>query len=156
MPGAPLSARICPIAGALLLTLLAPVACSSEETPTAAEAGQTLRTHILQLLKERNAQNVTITDPGGKDIPCGDGKAKQTFAATAGDADLRTEPQIVKDALVGALNRVAAYRIVSDGFGDEPVEARNEATHTDLFLDAPARGRIRVAGRTDCLAEPEG
>ena len=97
MPGAPLSVRLRPITAALLLTLL--TACTSEDSPTAAQAGQTLKKHVLQLLKERNAQNVTITDPGGKNIPCGDGKAKQTFAATGLDLPQRESPALV-DSLI--------------------------------------------------------
>ncbi|GAA4202337.1 hypothetical protein GCM10023074_37020 [Microbispora amethystogenes] len=150
MPGAPLSARICPIAGALLLTLLAPVACSSEETPTAAEAGQTLRTHILQLLKERNAQDVTITDPGGKDIPCGDGRAKQTFAATGEDLPTRGSDALT-DALLGALKRVAPYGLVTSGRPGEPMRVRNSASHTSLTLASSESGQYVVRGETECL-----
>src|SRR5262245_61105683 len=105
------------VANALVLT-----GCDSDEGPTAAQAGQTLKNHILQLLKERNAQDVTVTDPGGRNIPCGDGKAKQTFAVVAADADARTRPQIIKDGFISALGHVGNYRIVSDGFDDKPIE----------------------------------
>lgn len=57
----------------LLATALTLAACGERE-PTAVEAGATLKAHILKLLKEVNTQNIQITDPGGKDIPCGDGQ----------------------------------------------------------------------------------
>ncbi|WP_327046679.1 hypothetical protein OG320_01900 [Microbispora sp. NBC_01189] len=151
MLGAPLSARIRPIAGVLLLALLAPVACSSEESPTAAEAGQTLKAHILQLLKERNAQNVTITDPGGKDIPCGDGKAKQTFAATGKDLSHTTSPENIRAALVGAVDRVAAYEVINAGPLSSPVHVIDRRTRTELVLDATGSGVYAVSGKTTCL-----
>ncbi|MGI5156161.1 hypothetical protein [Microbispora sp. CA-102843] len=150
MPGAPLSVRLRPIAAALLLALLTSTACTTENSPTAAQAGQTLKKHILQLLEERNAQNVTITDPGGKNIPCGDGKAKQTFAATGQDLPQRG-PAALVDSLVGALKRVAPYDITAVGDPGEPVRVRNNAAHTLLTLASPRNGQYLVSGETECL-----
>ncbi|MEV7803494.1 hypothetical protein AB0O28_11160 [Microbispora sp. NPDC088329] len=150
MPGAPLSVRLRPIAVAILLMLLAPTACTSKDSPTAAQAGQTLKNHVLQLLKERNAQNVTVTDPGGKNIPCGDGKAKQTFAATGQDLPQRKPPALV-DSLLGALKRVAPYDITTVGDPGEPVRVRNDAAHTLLTLASPRDGQYSVNGETECL-----
>ncbi|WP_143737147.1 hypothetical protein [Microbispora sp. GKU 823] len=150
MPGAPLSVRLRPIAAALLLALLTSTACTTEDSPTAAQAGQILKKHILQLLKERNAQNVTVTDPGGKNIPCGDGKAKQTFAATGQDLPQR-KPSALVDSLLGALKRVAPYDITSVGDPGEPVHVRDDAAHTLLTLAAPSSGQYLVSGETECL-----
>ncbi|MEW9530363.1 hypothetical protein [Microbispora sp. NPDC049125] len=125
-------------------------ACTSDDTPTASEAGRTLKNHILQLLKERNAQNVTITDPGGKNIPCGDGHAKQTFAARGDDLPER-QPAALVDALVGALKRVAPYRVVSAGESGQPVRVEDKQAHTVLVLSAPLKGMYQVSGETQCL-----
>ncbi|GLX03644.1 hypothetical protein [Microbispora sp. NBRC 16548] len=151
MPGAPFSVRLRPIAAALLLALLTSTACTSEDSPTAAQAGQTLKKHVLQLLKERNAQNVTITDPGGKNIPCGDGKAKQTFAATGEDIAPRTSPENIRAALLGAVERVATYKVVDAGSLSKPVHVVNDSTRTQLVLDAPGNGIYAVSGETRCL-----
>lgn len=151
MPGAPLSVRLRPITAALLLALLTATACTSEETPTAAEAGQTLKKHILQLLEERNAQNVTITDPGGKNIPCGDGEAKQTFAAKGEDLAHGTSPENIRAALLGAVERVAAYKAVDVGSLSDPVHVVNDSTRTELVLDASGTGLYAVSGETKCL-----
>ncbi|MBB4702839.1 hypothetical protein [Sphaerisporangium siamense] len=135
-----------------LLVPLALTACTSDEGPTAAQAGQTLKNHILQLLKERNAQNVTITEPGGRNIPCADGRAKQIFAATGTDVAKTTTPDNVRSALLGALNRVAPYNVVDAGPLSAPIHVQNDATKTKLLLDSPAVGVYAVSGETDCLA----
>ncbi|XVQ83347.1 hypothetical protein ACQP2K_31590 [Microbispora siamensis] len=150
MPGAPLSVRLRPIAAALLLALLTSTACTTEDSPTAAQAGQTLKKHILQLLKERNAQNITITDPGGKNIPCGAGKAKQTFAATGTDLWPGTEPAALNDMLLGALKRVGDYQIVVEA--ESPVRVTSRSTRTILRLNSREKGRYLVQGETECLS----
>ena len=152
MSGLPNSVRLRRTVAALaVLAPLVLAGCTSDKGPTAAEAGQTLKSHILQLIKERNAKNVTIIDPGGRNISCADGKFKQTFAVTAADADANSRPQIIKDALISALGNVAPYEIVSDKFDDSPIEVQNAHAATVLFLGSSANGRIEVQGQTQCL-----
>lgn len=137
--------------GAALLTTLTVSGCTSDDGPTAAQAGQTLKTHILQLLKERNADSITVTDPGGKNIPCGEGKAKQTFAATGNDTARKTSPENMRSALLGALDRVAIYKIVNAGPLSNAVHVVNDTTRTQLLLDSPTSGVYQVSGETMCL-----
>ncbi|WP_169949504.1 hypothetical protein [Microbispora sp. H11081] len=151
MPGAPFSVRLRPIAAVLLLGLVTSTACTSDDSPTAAQAGQTLKKHVLQLLKERNAQNVSITDPGGRNIPCGDGKAKQTFAAVGEDNWPGTEPAALNDMLVGALKRVGDYEISETSGAQSPVVVINRSTHTILRLSSSEKGLYQVQGETQCL-----
>ncbi|MER7134267.1 hypothetical protein, partial [Streptosporangium saharense] len=66
--------------------MLLTVTGCGESGPTAAEAGETLKTHITELMKQRHALDVQITDSGGRDVPCGEGKAKRTFAAIGKDS----------------------------------------------------------------------
>ncbi|MEU6414961.1 hypothetical protein [Microbispora sp. NPDC046933] len=153
MPGAPLSVRLRPITAALLLALLTSTACTTENSPTAAQAGQTLKKHVLQLLEERNAQNVTITDPGGKNIPCGDGKAKQTFAATGVDLPER-RPETLRSMLLGTVEHLAEYKVVKVETMEQPVRVADETARTVLILDSPRNGRYAVSGETECL-QPE-
>ncbi|GAB3901378.1 hypothetical protein GCM10027612_64660 [Microbispora bryophytorum subsp. camponoti] len=103
-------------------------------------------------MKERNAQNVSITDPGGKNIPCGDGKAKQTFAAIGEDLWPGTEPDALNDMLLGALGRVGAYRISGTPDAQTPVEVVNRSTRTILRLSSREKGRYQVQGETECLS----
>lgn len=139
------------VAPLVLITPLILTACGNSD-PTPTQAGQTLKNHILLLLKERNAQNVMILDPGGKDIPCPDGQSKQTFAATGADTAQDTSPSNMRSALLGALGRVASYKVVDVGSMTNPIKVVNDSTRTRLVLDSPASGMYKISGETDCLA----
>ncbi|MFB9718742.1 hypothetical protein [Planobispora longispora] len=130
------------------MTTLAVTACGERE-PTAAEAGATLKTHILQLLDEVSAQNVQVTDPGGKDIPCADGKAKRTFAATGLDIAGQTNPRMLNTQMLGALSGFADYKMT--GPGDEKFSVTSEAMKTLLHMDSSTDGQYIVRGETECL-----
>lgn len=132
-----------------LLALLA-VACGERE-PTVAEAAASLQTHVLRLLKERGALNVQVADPGGKDIPCGEGKAKRTFAATGEGAEPEMDPGSMNDLLVGALGRTADHKYHFADPTAKPFRLVNEVTRTVLVLDS-VTGRYVVKGETECLS----
>ncbi|GLW98056.1 hypothetical protein [Microtetraspora sp. NBRC 16547] len=136
--------------GSLSLLALLVVACGERE-PTVAEAAASLQTHVLRLLKERGALNVRITDPGGKNISCGEGKAKRTFAATGEDADPRLDPGSANDALVGALGRAADHKYHLADPMERPYRLANKVTRTFLVLDS-VTGRYVVRGETECLS----
>ncbi|MET8156985.1 hypothetical protein ABZT47_11465 [Sphaerisporangium sp. NPDC005289] len=138
-------------AAVALLTPLVLTACTIDKGPTVAQAGQTLKGHILQLLQERHARDVTITDPGGKNVPCGHGRAKQTFAVRATDIDARSKSQLVKDGLVATLKRVAPYEIASDDFDSKPIRLENQDAATVLYVGSPLDGQIDLRGETHCL-----
>ncbi|MGV9775475.1 hypothetical protein [Streptosporangium sp. NPDC003464] len=148
----PRSARSFPVrlGVTLLATALALAACGESE-PTAAGAGATLKTHILKLLKEVNAQNIQITDPGGKDIPCGDGRFKRTFAATGQGRPPYSQPIHMKDEMRGALSRVAHYTGLGAPNLSEPAKIADRSARTLLVLDASATGEYLVSGETECL-----
>jgi hypothetical protein len=158
MPGLPKTTGL--RHGILVLTLasLALTGCADESPapvpaesgPTAAQAGRTLKQHILQLLKERNAQHVTITDPGGKNIPCADGKAKQTFAATGEDLPER-RPETLRSMLLGSVGHVAPYKVSHLDTMDTPIRVVDSGSKTMLVLDSSASGVYVVSGETECL-----
>ncbi len=135
---------------ALLAILTLTTACSSGE-PTAAEAGQTLKTQILDVLKRRNADDVTITDPGGRNISCGEGKAKQTFAATGKDLPDR-RPDTLRAMLLGTLDHIAHYKITNPEAVNQPIRVVNSELKTIIVLDSPANGVYSISGETECLA----
>ncbi|WP_157546103.1 hypothetical protein [Microtetraspora fusca] len=131
------------------MTLLAVSGCG-DKGPTAAQAGETLKRHITELMKEAHVLDVQITDPGGRDIPCGEGKAKRTFAATARDAAPDREPGTLNDILNGALTRVAPYRIAED-HGGVSFSVTSEEYRTVLFLESSVKGQYKIRGETECL-----
>ncbi len=128
--------------------LLAVSGCG-DRGPTAAQAGETLKRHITELMKEGHVLDVKITDPGGRDIHCGEGKAKRTFAATARDATPESEPDGLNTFLVGVLARVAPYRIVEDR-GPAPIRLASKEYGTVLILESSV-GQYKVRGETECL-----
>ncbi|MFF0308161.1 hypothetical protein ACFYSC_12070 [Streptosporangium sp. NPDC004379] len=132
------------------MTVLVTVSGCGESGPTAAEAGETLKNHITELMKERHALDVKITDSGGRDIPCGEEKAKRTFAAIGRDPVERTGSDMLNDLLLGALSRVASYRIVED-HGDAPIRLANDKYKTMIILESPGSGQYGVRGETECL-----
>ncbi|WP_189239004.1 hypothetical protein [Planomonospora parontospora] len=131
------------------MTLLAVSGCAEKE-PTAAEAGETLKLHITELMKQRHALDVKITDPGERDIPCGEGRAKRTFAATGKDSAPQRKPDGLNDLLLGALSRVAPYEIIED-HGNGPIKLANNEYNTVIILDSPADGQYGARGETECL-----
>ncbi|GGS87770.1 hypothetical protein GCM10010156_52870 [Planobispora rosea] len=147
MPGSIRSLAV-RLGATLLVAALAMAGCSEGE-PTAVEAGETLKTHILKLLDEVSAQNAQVTDPGGKDIPCGDGKARRTFAATAPDSSPERAPNVLNNIMISALDRVAEYKI-TDGSGTS-VRMTNNPAKTIILLESTANGRYSVRGETQCL-----
>ncbi|MET9064031.1 hypothetical protein [Streptosporangium sandarakinum] len=132
-----------------VMVLVAVSGCG-ESGPTAAEAGETLKNHITELMEERHALDVRITDSGGRDISCGEGKAKRTFAATGRDPASQRKGDSLNDLLLGALSRVAPYRIVED-HGDAPIKLANDKYKTILILESPGSGQYAVRGETECL-----
>ncbi|SNS36054.1 hypothetical protein SAMN05216276_100871 [Streptosporangium subroseum] len=137
---------------ALLLTAMTLTACGGgEKKPTAAEAGTTLKTHILELLKEVNAQNIKIIDSGGKKIPCGEEKIKYTFAATGQDTAPQTKPTALNAQLLGALNEFADYKMTNPE--STALRAVNESTRTSIEFGSNKNGQYVVRGETECLSQ---
>ncbi|MBB4918255.1 hypothetical protein [Streptosporangium saharense] len=131
--------------------MLLTVTGCGESGPTAAQAGETLKAHITELMRQRHALDVQITDPGGRDIRCGEGRAKRTFAAVGRDPAPETGGDSLNDLLLGALSRVAPYRITEDR-GDAPIWLANDEYKTTIILESPGNGRYRVRGETACLS----
>jgi hypothetical protein len=134
-----------------VLALLALAGCGTDE-PTAAEAGETLKAHITTLAKEANIRDVKVTDPGGKDIPCGNDRAKRTYAIAGRDVAPQRTPDMLKDGLLGALGRVASYELTNASEPiSEPYRVADDETKTVLILDSPGSGQYVVTGETRCL-----
>lgn len=132
------------------VTLLTVAGCG-ESGPTAAEAGETLKSHITRLMKQRYALDVQITDPGGRDIPCGEGKAKRTFAAVGRDPVTERDGDGLNTLLLGTLSGVAPYRIAEDR-GNAPIKLVNDEYKTKIVLESPGNGHYAVKGETECLS----
>ncbi|WP_329429973.1 hypothetical protein OG339_17165 [Streptosporangium sp. NBC_01495] len=131
------------------VVLLAISGCAEKE-PTAAEAGETLKLHITGLMKRSQALDVKITDPGEKDIPCGEGRAKRTFAVTGQDTEPHSGADGLNGLMIGALSAVAPYKITEDP-GNAPIKLASKTAKTALILESTADGQFRIRGETECL-----
>jgi hypothetical protein len=120
-----------------------------EPEPTAAEAGAILKAHVLRLIEEVSYASPQVTDPGGRDIPCGDGKVKRTFAATGPDAAEYTKPRTLNLMMLSAAGEFADYDLAGPGGPD--FHLVGEDTRTSLHLNSTENGRYSVSGETDCL-----
>ncbi|MEO3853378.1 hypothetical protein [Acrocarpospora sp. B8E8] len=120
--------------------------------PTAAEAGEVLKSHIDQTLKYLSAAEIKITDPGGKDIPCGNGKYKRTYAAEAEAGAGTGDSDVLATILVGALISVAQHAeyelIASHLTAKVAVSAK---FRTRIVLYSPGKEQMAARGETDCL-----
>ncbi len=125
---------------------------NARRQPTAAQAGEVLKRHIDQTLKNALAEDIKITDPGGKDIPCGNGKYKHTYAVEARAGVGSGDSEIITVALVGALSHVADYDLVGPSGRLTEEEAVSAEYYTRLNLSSPAKGKMVARGETECLS----
>ncbi|GAA0445476.1 hypothetical protein Acor_76030 [Acrocarpospora corrugata] len=138
------------ILAAVLVAVIAVTVIGNEKEPTVAEAGETLKAHVLKLFDELRARNIQVTDPGGKDISCEDGKAKRTFAATGLDISPQRMPDILNNIMIGAMGRVADYQVANSQ--GSAVRMVNEPARTVILLNSTKNGQYSVQGETQCLS----
>ncbi|GGO27847.1 hypothetical protein [Microbispora bryophytorum] len=125
-------------------------ACTESE-PTPAEAGQVLKRHIDQTMKNAFAVDVEITDPGGKDVPCGSDRYRRTYAVKAKAGVGSGNPEMVTLALIGGLHEVARYELHDVGTDLTKREAVSRQYHTRMLISSPSKGNMVIEGETDCL-----
>ncbi|MEU6408250.1 hypothetical protein [Microbispora sp. NPDC046933] len=141
--------------GIISISLLAGLALSActepaPKLPTAAQVEPTLQSHVDVTIKNALAKNVKVTDPGGKDISCGGGRYKRTYAVKA-DSLWPSDPDIIATALIGALQYAGKYKLVSASDDLTQREAVNAQYHTRITLYSPSKGKMVVRGETECL-----
>lgn len=136
-----------------VIALFVLVGCGGTDdprVPTAAEAGATLKEHITRTFEGAQAKDIEVTDPGGKDVPCGEGKVKRTYAATARNDIGSGDSNSMLLVMVGALDRVAEYELNAPG---QPTvqDLVSKEFRTHIVLSSPARHVMVIRGETDCL-----
>jgi hypothetical protein len=142
----------CVLAGPLI-ALLVLTGCAGTDkagVPKAAEAGATLEEHITRTLEGAQAKDVRVTDPGGKDVPCGGGNVKRTYAATARNDIGSGDPNSMLLVMVGALDLVAEYDLRAPAQRTRH-DLASEEFRTHIVLSSPAEHVMVIRGETDCL-----
>ncbi|MBP2706838.1 hypothetical protein JOL79_23815 [Microbispora sp. RL4-1S] len=143
--------------GIITISLLAGLslsACNQSETPklpTAAQVEPTLKSHINRTLRNAFATDVRVTDPGGRDIPCGNSSAKRTYAVKAKAGIGSGNPEMVVLALISGLHQVAKYQLPSYAVSLTEQAAVSAQYRTRLVLSSPKKGEMVVRGETECL-----
>ncbi|MEV4077204.1 hypothetical protein [Nonomuraea fuscirosea] len=142
------------VLSAPLIGLFVLAGCGGKDEPklpTAAEAGVTLKDHVTRTLDGALGKDLKVTDPGGKDVPCTEGKVKRTYAAKARDSFYSGDSNLTLLAMIGSLGKVAEYDLTSSNSSDTYQEATNKDLHLRIVLSAPDKGSMVVRGETECL-----
>ncbi|MEV0230239.1 hypothetical protein [Nonomuraea sp. NPDC050786] len=137
--------------GVLAMAVLAlATSCSKADAgPTAAQAGETLRSHITQLMRQTGLRDVEVTDPGGKDVSCGGGGTKRTYGARStfdggGDGFLLE--------MTGRLTSTWGYKVdMASATASHKTVFKLASSRTTVTVDMPTEHEITVVGETDCV-----
>lgn len=136
------------------IALLMLAGCAKTDAPpvlTAAEAGATLKEHITRTLDGAQGEDIEVTDPGGKDISCSDGKVKRTYTAKARDSFYSGDRNLTLLAMIGSLSKVADYELDNSNANDTYQEAAIKDLYLRIIMSAPAEGSMMARGETERL-----
>ncbi|PZG13430.1 hypothetical protein [Nonomuraea aridisoli] len=137
----------CATAAALVAVL---GGCSTPDPgPTAEQAGRTLQQHITELMKMVDADETVVTDPGGKDVPCGTDGVKRTYAVKSTFA--RFDDNLIAE-MAGRLGMTWAYE-VHDPYkpGLPRTTLKLASSRTSITLETPSDHEAVAKGETDCI-----
>jgi hypothetical protein len=157
------------LAGLTCAALATATGCGSangdDSGPTAAEAGTQLAKDAKSLLDQvQDHHNLTtpytVTEDATKAVPCGENKAKRTFAARTRipvGADLDTTLDLETTGAAGALPREykIAERSHADDLSGRKMDMRNDENGLVISVQLTPSGRqidYAVTGETRCLS----
>ncbi|WP_433377106.1 hypothetical protein [Streptosporangium sp. CA-115845] len=126
-------------------------ACSSTPPePTAAQAEATLKADIDWLMNLIQAESVKVTNEGGKNIPCGEGKSRRTYGITGISTSSSHDPMSTLNILAGGLIK-RGYKVASA----DPVAPRDELVKKESYVKvvttSPKDKNFVLSGETECL-----
>lgn len=136
-----------------LFTALVLSGCSndtSNDTPTVAEAGETLKAHITEVLRQVEAHDIVVTASGEKDIPCGKGRAKRIYSAQGKDSWEKRDSAIMNTIMFAKLVDIAPYSLAG-GHGARFIRVSNADLGVTITLHSSKNGQYAIAGETYCL-----
>ncbi|MGP4102186.1 hypothetical protein [Nonomuraea sp. KM90] len=134
------------------MALLAVLAgCSTPDPgPTVEQAGQTLERHITEMMEQTGPEEIVVTDPGGKDVPCGTDGIKRTYAVRT--TYNRTDDNLIAE-MAGRLGTRWGYE-VHDPYkpGVPRTTLKLASSRTSITLETPSDHEAMAAGETDCIS----
>ncbi|MFC4896087.1 hypothetical protein ACFQVD_17170 [Streptosporangium amethystogenes subsp. fukuiense] len=126
-------------------------ACSSDPPgPTAAQAEMTLKADIDWLMKLLHVKDVQVTDEGGRDIPCGEGKAKRTYAITGVNTSGVDGSVNTLNMLAGGLGR-RGYKVASVDWSAPKDELVKKESYVKIVTTSLREKDFILSGETECL-----
>jgi hypothetical protein len=145
--GPVVSARRC--AAAMMAFAVVTGCAESDPGPTAAQAGETLKTHIDELMAEAGLRDFQVTDPGGKDVPCGAEGKKRTYGVKS---SFQSDAESLIGQLTGTLTSMWGYTVEEVFVPDTgKTVLKLTRSRTTVTLDLPAEQVVTVTGETDCV-----
>ncbi|MGW4799136.1 hypothetical protein ACWEPC_42640 [Nonomuraea sp. NPDC004297] len=131
-----------------LLAVLA--GCSTADPgPTAEQAGQTLQQHITELMASVDAEEVAVTDPGGKDVPCGADGVKRTYAVKSTFSRLS---DLLLPEMAGKLSTTWGYKVHEPyKYGSPRTTLKLASARISITVETPNDHEAVAEGETDCI-----
>jgi hypothetical protein len=136
---------------ATAVALLAVMAgCSRPDPgPTVEQAGQTLEQHITELMEAVDSEETVVTDPGGKDVPCGTDGVKRTYGVRATFSRLS---DLLLPEMAGTLSTTWGYKVhESYKFGSPRTTLKLASARTSITVETPSDHEAVATGETDCI-----
>ncbi|TDD44322.1 hypothetical protein E1286_27450 [Nonomuraea terrae] len=133
------------------MTLIAALAgCSSPDPgPTVEQAGQTLERHITALMEMVDADETVVTDPGGKDVPCGTDGVKRTYAVKSTFS--RLDSNLLAE-MAGTLGTTWGYKVhEAYRFGSPRTTLKLASSRTSITMETLSQHEAVAVGETDCI-----
>lgn len=109
-----------------------------------------MKADIDGLMKQMRPENLRVTDGGGKDIPCGEGKAKRTYSVAGTDASSVDGPVNVFNVLTGGLGQ-RGYKVVSVDWKTPSNESTKGESRVKIIVDSSRKKHFEIMGETGCL-----
>ncbi|MFF3436811.1 hypothetical protein [Streptosporangium sp. NPDC002721] len=109
-----------------------------------------MRADVDWLMKLLHAKDVKVTDGGGKDIPCEEGKAKRTYAVTGVNTTGIDGSVNTLNMLAGGLGR-RGYKVSSVDWSTPRDELVKKDAHIKITATSSREKDFMLSGETECL-----
>ncbi|GAA2880140.1 hypothetical protein GCM10010517_42650 [Streptosporangium fragile] len=132
------------------MSLLAGCGDDEPPKPTAAQAEAMLKADIDWLVKLIHVKDVRVAVEGGRDIPCGEGKEKRSYAVAGADTSSIDGPVNTFNMLTGGLGR-RGYMVVSVDWKTPGNELVKGESRVRITVDSSRKQHFELSGEARCL-----
>ncbi|MGW3352506.1 hypothetical protein ACWDA3_55230 [Nonomuraea rubra] len=124
--------------------------CSTgERGPTVEQAGRTLQEHITELMESVGAEEMVVTDPGGKDVACGVDGVKRTYGVRS---TFSRSSVLLLPEMAGTLSTMWGYKVHEAYKAGSPrTTLKLASSRTSITLETLSDHEAVTTGVTDCI-----